>query len=766
MPAASGALTPDPGALSGLLVLDFGQAAVGPVAASYLGMMGATVIKVESPAGDMVRRGQPTMRGTSVTFIGNNLTKRSVVLDLKTPGGIAQVKRLIARADVLIENFRSPEIMERLGLGYDAVLARLNPRLIYVQSSAFGPSGPWVGMYSDEWMTECVSGFAAGTGAAGGRGEFTRGAAPLDWNGAMMNTVVCLAALLQRRRTGVGTMVRTSQFGSSIFAALSRIAEFVATDRTPAPMGSAQAWRVPDQAFRTSDGWLTVSVPTERFWPRLCGALGLPALADDPRFATNAARLANRPALVAVLAAAFATDTAAGWLARLRASDVPCGPVPAGASLTVPLLADEQVVANAMLVRVDSAFGPILTQAPHWSFEKTPAALSRPSPVLGEHTAAVLAAIDDWPPWPVPAPPAEAPRGGCLDGVRVVAVAGGLPGSLAAQVLAQLGAQVLLVEPPGGGGLRRAAPQVEGEGAVYRVLCEGLRTREADLGSEAGRAAVHDDLVLADVVLVDLRVPALARLGLDADRIRALNPRALWCRIGGWGARGPRQDAAATELGVQAAAGLTRFLGRDGEEPVRMAFDVVCTATALAAAQAILAGLVWRAGSGEGQCIEVSMLASAIAINQWPTVAESGPDQVLGRPLLGPGWPRDHGFACRDGRCLIGFREEPLDRWRRFMIAIGRVDLLEDPAFTHAVATHGTLIAPRIEDTLRAWSMTALDRLVRAELGGTLVPVLDLRRLLAHEQVAHLAIVERRDRLWMRLPLATDAGLLAERRHG
>jgi len=134
-------LSPDPGVLSGLLVLDFGQAAVGPVAAEYLGMMGATVVKVEQPSGDMVRFGNPTMKGTSTTFIGNNLTKRGVVLDLKKPEGLAAAKKLIAKADLLIENFRSPEIMIRLGLDYETELSKLNPNLIYVQSSAFGSRG-------------------------------------------------------------------------------------------------------------------------------------------------------------------------------------------------------------------------------------------------------------------------------------------------------------------------------------------------------------------------------------------------------------------------------------------------------------------------------------------------------------------------------------------------------------------------------------------------------------------------------------------------
>jgi crotonobetainyl-CoA:carnitine CoA-transferase CaiB-like acyl-CoA transferase len=145
------------GPLRGLIVLDFGQAAVGPIAAEWLGMLGATVIKVEPPKGDFVRWATPLIGGMGTTFIGNNLTKLGAVIDLKSASGLAQARDLIAHADVLIENFRSPAIMARLGLGYE-VMASLNPRLIYVQASAFGRTGPWVGMFSHEWVAQTRTG--------------------------------------------------------------------------------------------------------------------------------------------------------------------------------------------------------------------------------------------------------------------------------------------------------------------------------------------------------------------------------------------------------------------------------------------------------------------------------------------------------------------------------------------------------------------------------------------------------------------------------
>ena len=759
-------LRPDPGALSGLLVLDFGQAAVGPVAASYLGMLGATVIKVEQPGGDSVRQGTPTMRGTSTTFIGNNLTKYGVKLDLKSAQGLADAKRLIAKADILIENFRSPQIMERLGLAYDAVLATLNPRLVYVQSSAFGAQGPWTGMYSDEWMTECVGGLVSCTGAADGRGEFTRGSALLDWNGAMINTVVCMAALLERDRSGRGMMVRTSQLGSSVFSGLTRLAEFAVTGKPPRPRGSASAYVVPDQAFRAQDGYINVTAPSDPSWRRLCDVLGMPELGADERFATSVKRADHHDALIPLLQERFAALPVQAWLERLRAADVPCGANPPRASLTEPQLNHPQVIANGMLTRVDSAYGSVLTQAPHWEFERTPAALSRPSPLLGEHNALVLGSIDTWVPFRTVVPH-QAPSGGCLQGVRVLEIASGVPGPLAGMVLTQLGASVVRIEPEQGDWLAGIPPLVDGSGAVYRMLNQGKRTVVADLTTTAGKNAVQAEITLADLVILGHREHKLDHLGLTHAQLRAWNTSAQICHVSAWGRRGPESHAAAGELQIQAIAGVPRYLGAGNEEPVRLGFDVASVATGLAVVQGLLAALIRQRGgateTGAGQRIDVSMLHATIALNQWSTVAESAPDRPVGRQLEGQDWHCDHGFMTRDGPCLIGFRQKPL--WRHFVIAVGRVDLLADQEFQRFLLTHPQMIARQLEPGLENWSMRALTRLVRDELGGTIVPMLDLAAVADHEQVKGLGMLGMTREAHVRLPLATKAALLGPAGH-
>lgn len=382
------------GPLRGFLVLDFGQAAVGPVAAEYLGMLGATVIKVESPRGDTVRNGSPLMKGTSTTFVGNNLGKFGMVLDLKAPADLERAKRLIRIADVLIENFRSNEVMVRLGLGFD-VLKKLNPDLVYVSSSAYGNGGPLENMRSNEWLSEALSGFASVTGSNGGSGEFSRGTANLDWSGAMVNTVALLAALVCRSQGGGGGYFITSQLGSSVYGGITRFADALAGSEPATPLGAASAHIAPDDAFRTGDGYIAVSAPTQQCWLRLCQVLELPALRDDPRFATNSARVGARTELNALLSEVFARGANAVWYGRLIAADVPCAVVPSGMNLLETLQSNPQIAATGAVCRIPSPYGPITSQAPHWRFERTPAAIQGPPPLLGEHTDLVLDNLDD-----------------------------------------------------------------------------------------------------------------------------------------------------------------------------------------------------------------------------------------------------------------------------------------------------------------------------------------------------------------------------------
>ena len=747
--------------LAGLRVLDFGQAAVGPVAAEYLGWLGADVIKVEPPRGDTVRGTKPSLRGTGHTFLGNNLGKRGVVLDLKDSADRAQAQRLVATADVLIENFRSPEVMRRLGLGWEALRER-NPRLIYLQGSAYGPRGPMHGMTSNEWFSQAASGLTSVTGEDGGRPQFSRGTATLDWIGAFTNLQAILTALWVRERTGRGTFVQTSQLQSAVAGAASRIAECFA-DRAngdpaegsaPRPMGSARPNVVPDQAFAASGGgYVAVSVPHDGFWPKLLGALGGGGPLADPRFATNRGRVEARGELLPLLAARFRERDAEEWERRLRAADVPAAACQRGPTLSASLLEHPQARALGLVTVLDTPYGAMASAAPHWRWDRTAARIGGPAPRLGEHTAEVLAALDAEPP---PAPPRARARpvaaGGAelaLEGLRVVDVSQGAPGALCAMQLGDLGADVVKLEPPAGDWLRAIGPFLRGDGgveesALFLQFQRNKRGIAVDLKTEAGAEILWRLLDGADVLVEGYRPGAMARLGFGYEAVSARCPRLVYCSISGYGAGGPLARAPAGELGVQAIVGSHRHLGRPGDPPLRFGFDLAQHAAGLAGFQAILAALLWRERSGLGQHAETSLLAAFAAIHQWTFTAERSQDAIEGKAILGLTDPPDHGFETADGPALITLRGDE-GGWNAFLIAIDRPEVLLDERFSgpRGMIDNLRYLPPLVNDTLRAWRYEDLRRLVQDELGGTIVPMHDLASLLASEQARALGVVRR-----------------------
>ena len=744
------------GPLSGLRVLDFGQAAVGPIAVEYLGWLGADAIKVESPRGDAVRGTQPMLRGTGHTFLGNNLGKRGVMLDLKDPEGHAQALRLIGSADVLVENFRSPEVMRRLGLGYE-LLREHNPRLIYLQSSAYGPRGPMHGMTSNEWFSQAAAGLTSVTGEAGGRQEFSRGTATLDWGGAFTNLQAILVALYVRERTGRGTFIQTSQLQSTIAGATSRIAEHLASGRAPGtapgPMGSARPNIVPDQVFACADGYVAVSVPHNGFWPKLCNALGVHELRDDPRFATNSARVELRDELLPILEACFRERSAEEWERRLHEADVPAAACQRGETLSASLLEHPQAIAEDLVAVLDTPYGGMASARPHWRFSRTEARITRAAPRLGEHTEEVLADLDGADGGVAAAAPNGDGRAHSrlpLEGLRVVDVSQGIPGALCAMQLGDLGAEVVKLEPPSGDFLRTIGPFMQPpdggaeESALFLQFQRNKRGIAADLKTEAGAEILSRLIEDADVLVEGYRPGVMERLGFGYKALSARHPRLVYCSISGHGSRGPLAGAPASEIDVQMLVGSNRHLGRPGDPPLRFGYDFAQHAAGMAGFQAILTALLWRDRHGAGQHVETSLLAAFTAIHQWTFTAERGQDTIDGRAILGLSDPPDYGFETADGPALITLRGDE-GGWNAFLIAINRPEVLLDERFSGPRGMMDNLrhLPPVINDTLRAWRYEDLRRIVQDELGGTIVPMNTIESLLTSEQVKALEMVRR-----------------------
>lgn len=312
--------------LKGIRVLDIGVFGVGPFACSFLGQLGADVIRIERPGIDNTFYVYPQQQGASTIYIVINANKRSIILDLKTDEGRKIALCLAEKADVIIENHQ-PGVMQRLGLGYEEFL-EINPRIIYVSSTGYGGQGPLARKPSADSYQQAMSGLATITGAPGSTGELLRYSLHIDVSCALVVCGAVLVGLLAREITGKGQKIETSQFAGALTIQITRIAEYFAAGISPKPMRSANPNIVPSQSFRTYDGkYINVSIPREEYWPKLCRALGLDALEKDPRFISNADRVKNRDKLVTILQEVFLKEPARWWLILLRRHGVPCGPI-------------------------------------------------------------------------------------------------------------------------------------------------------------------------------------------------------------------------------------------------------------------------------------------------------------------------------------------------------------------------------------------------------------------------------------------------------
>ena len=376
---------PQPLPLDGLRVLELGQLLAAPCAGMVLADLGAEVVKVESFGGDPARELQTaafTGTGTSPTFLAFNRGKRSVALDLQTPGGQEVVRRLLARSDVLIESFR-PGVMDRLGLGVDALRA-VDPRLVYASLNGFGHVGPERNRRGVDLVIQAESGIMAVTGQPDGPPTKV-GFTVVDVAAGHVLAQAILAALLRRERTGEGDHVTVSLVDVALHLQAAPMTEYLATGSLPPRCGNAAPMTAPADLFRTADGHLVISAYLDRHWRLLCESLGRPYLPADPRFATKVDRVRNRDALVSEMEATLRTDTSRGWMARLQGAGLAVGMVKTYADIE----SDPQVEAMGTLVEVgeEDAFRTVRLPAQFGSW--APQHRVRP-PAVGEHTDAVL----------------------------------------------------------------------------------------------------------------------------------------------------------------------------------------------------------------------------------------------------------------------------------------------------------------------------------------------------------------------------------------
>jgi formyl-CoA transferase len=374
-------------ALAGLRVLELTQVMAGPFCGQVLADMGADVVKVEPPSGDSTRRSLGfTMKGDdTAAFLAVNRNKRSLVLDLKAPAHQEVLGRLVEGADVLLENYR-PGVAARLGADWDTLSAR-NPRLIYASVSGFGQTGPYAQRPGYDLIAQGLSGVMSVTGEPSG--DPVKCGIPIgDLSAGLFCAVGILSAVHARERTGRGQRIDTSLFEGALALSIWETAELWATGRVPGPLGSAHRLTAPYQALRTADGYVTVGGNNQRLWERLCAAVGRPELVTDERFASNAGRMEHREALEAELESALAARGTDEWVARLEAAGVPCGPIHDYRQV----FDDPHTQAREMEVTMSHPVeGAVRGLGIPVKLSDTPGSVRRAAPLLGEHTAEVLA---------------------------------------------------------------------------------------------------------------------------------------------------------------------------------------------------------------------------------------------------------------------------------------------------------------------------------------------------------------------------------------
>lgn len=372
--------------LQGIRVLDFSHVVAGPLCGMLLGDMGADVVKIESPEGEIGRRiGPPFLNGESVVSLSVNRNKRGLAIDLKTAEGRDAVRTMAAKAHVVIESFR-PRVMRKLGLGADSLRAS-NRDLIYCSISAYGQTGPWHMRPGVDGVIQAVSGLMSTIGEAGSQTPCKMPIPVADMATGYLATIAILGALQQVRTGGGGQDLDISLYNSTLMLQQIGLASYFASGREPSRTGSAAPYAAPNEAFLTSDGWIMVAAYHPERWAALCKVIDFVELANDPLFADNERRVANRAELYALLAPVFRRQPSAVWMQRLTDVDILCAPIATYDEVTRSEQYRHSGIEESLLHPIAGA-----VRIPAFAIDASrgSAASSSAPPLVGQHSRQVL----------------------------------------------------------------------------------------------------------------------------------------------------------------------------------------------------------------------------------------------------------------------------------------------------------------------------------------------------------------------------------------
>ncbi|GAA4496854.1 hypothetical protein GCM10023172_10860 [Hymenobacter ginsengisoli] len=622
--------------LKGLLVIEFSQFLAAPSAGLRLADLGARVIKIERPgsgeAGRQIAIKNLFVEGSSLVFHTINRNKESYAADLKNPADLAQVKQLLAQADIMTHNFR-PGIMEKIGLDYDAVRA-INPRIVYGVVTGYGPTGPWATKPGQDLLIQSMSGLAYLSG--------TKYDGPTPF-GIAVADIICgshfaqglLAALLKRNRTGQSVLVEVSLLESVLDMQFELLTTHLndggQLPQRGAARGTAHAYlSAPYGIYQTRDSYLALAMGN---LDKLDAVLDTGILADYP---TASSWFEGRDDIAERLVDALREEPTATWLARLEPLGVWCAEVLNYQQATSS--PGYQALGMQQLVKLTDGQSLPTTRCPiRIDGEKLYSDKAAPKP--GRDTAAIQeefglgAAL---PPNPnssekeslafsdVSDRPAPLSRRGKARGevnpkpladLLVVDFSQFLSGPSAALRLADMGARVIKIERPETGDICRhlytSNVIMNGESSVFHAINRNKESFAVDLKNEDDKAQVRELLRRADVVMHNYRPGVMERLGFDYASVKALNPNVVYGEISGYGPDGPWRDKPGQDLLLQSVAGLAWLSGNADAGPVPMGLSIVDMLAGAHLAQGLLACLVRRGRRGEGGLVQVSMLESA-----------------------------------------------------------------------------------------------------------------------------------------------------------
>jgi crotonobetainyl-CoA:carnitine CoA-transferase CaiB-like acyl-CoA transferase len=701
------------GPLDGIRVVDLSTVVTGPFATQVLGDLGADVIKVEPPGGDALRsNGSAATPGMSALFLHTNRNKRSIVLDLKTAEDRRALLALIQTTDVLVHSSRA-DAMRRLGL-HPAEIAASNPQVITCVISGFGEHGPYAGRAALDDLIQTYVGLPSLEGRVGGHPHYV----PIFMAriSALFAVQAIIAALIQRKRTGRGEQIDVPMFETLAHLLLS---DHLFGWTFEPPLGEAgyvRALTPERRPYTTSNGYLCANIYNDTHWKRFCEVVGAPEFKTDPRFIDLRSRTENFGALCDFVTGKLSSRTTDEWLALLNAADIPAMPLHTLHSL----IDDLHLRESGFLAQVQHPTeGLLLSPGIPTRWSRSRPSVRRHAPRLGEHSREIMQEVK------VRERAAGAPakattqNGPPLAGIRVIDLTSVVFGPYATQLMADLGADVIKVEPPKGDAFRYNGPaRHRSMSAMYLNVNRNKRSVVLDLKHAHGREALLRLIRTADVLVFNVRPNAMARLGLTYEDVAAVNPRIIYCSAVGYGQSGPYAAKPAYDELIQGAVALPwleqQIVGRPQYVPMLIS-DRTAGLTLL---YAMLAALYCRDSTGQGQAVEVPMFETMAQLVLADHLGGATFQPALGEPGYRRALSRNRGpFPTRDGYLSVSTIQDR--HWKKFCAVVGEATLERDTRFIYQsgrVENSEALFIAISEILSRATNAEWLERLRTADV--------------------------------------------------